>query len=159
MIAKNEVIEFPQIKVTRKNDSKGKSAWWEMIADTLFGSDSEEDVEVWEAAPVERTEQVTGPQGMDLEKDWGGVSYVQELYEYPPMDTTNITRRENVSGVGGTKISQRREQNLQNYYFKSESEIKEDDPDVVAVSENPSGNLKIISEKTITKEKQWQTPQ
>lgn len=159
MMARNEVIEFPQMNVTRTNDSRGSSAWWERIADTMFGSDAPSQVTVWEQAPVESAQQVTGPQGIDIEKDWGGVTYVDDLYNYQPLETASTTRTENASGISGTKKSTRQQQNMQKYFFKSEDKMKQDDPDVISVSEKPQGDLAIITEETISKERQWQTPQ
>lgn len=159
MMARNEVIEFPQINVTRKNDSKGSSAWWERIMDTMFGSDAPSEVEVWEQAPVESAQQVAGPQGMDLEKDWGGVTAIDDLYNYQPVETASTTRTENSSGIGGAKKTTRQQQNMQKYFFKSEDKMKQDDPDVISVSEKPQGDLAIITEETVSKERQWQTPQ
>ena len=158
MMARNEIIEFPQMHTRRRYDERGSASWWERIFDTLFGSDAPSEIEVWESVPVETTVQVSGPRNVNLEPYLSGNLPVASSLANTPMEIATATRTEQPQGISGTRITQRNEKNMQRYYLKSNSEILSDDPDVIAVLSRPGDDLTITTEKTATKQRQWFTP-
>jgi len=159
MMAKNEIIEFPQIQTRRRYDNRGSAAWWERIFDTLFGSDAPSEIEVWEPAPVKGVDQVSGPKDLDLEQAWGGVTVISDLGNYGPTDINITSRSEQPQNISGSRFSQRQDKTVQTYNLKDNAEIMQDDPDVTAVLSGTQGDIVITTEKTATKQRQWVTPQ